>query len=528
MKADVLVIGAGLAGMTAAYAAQAEGAKVVLIDRGSVGRGTNSAMANGVFASPTSDYSFEAYVADTIQVGRKINNADYVKLIGREAPRTMAFLEDLGLDLEEGKGQYFVPTPAPDTIPGMVMVQALAQKIVGQEKITVLKNFYITELLPEEKVCGVKGFDESGRDSVLFAPAVILATGGGGGVYLRNDNQKSTMGQGYALAARAGLPLWDMEFVQFYPLVLNEPRLPSMIVYPPYPKELRLINASGEDLLKKWKVDNINKAAMTKRDEFSVLLSEEDRKGPVYLDCRQVPGEAWEDLRRTLFKKVRFDFKQRSIAVSPAVHFFMGGVQTDAQGRTELPGVYACGEIVWGLHGANRRGGNALTECAVMGKIAGTQAALFALTRPKGGSYQPGGPKGWTPGENPSLGRLRDLRQKMREIAWNCAGIQRTESGITHGLAGIGELQTQLDAAVPHTIEERGLKEDLLSGMLVTKAVLTASLNRQESRGSFIRRDFPREDDRKWLKNSCLTYQSGRNGFTLKHEQVGTPESKVS
>ena len=520
MKMDVIVIGAGLAGMMAAYAAQAEGAKVLLIDKGSIGRGTNTALANGVFAAPTSDYSSEAYVEDTIQAGRKINDAEYVKLIAQEAPKTMAFLKDQGLDLEERKGQFFVRTPSPDTIPGMVLVKTLAGMISGLGKVAVLKNFYVTELLTEEKTGGVKGFDETGQEMTLRAPAVILATGGAGGIYLRNDNQKSTMGQGYALAARAGLSLWDMEFVQFYPLVLNEPRLPSMIVYPPYPKELRLVNASGEDLLKKWKVDNINKAAMTKRDAFSVLLYEEDQKGPVYLDCRQVPEEAWEDLRRTLFKKIRFDFQNKSIAISPAVHFFMGGVRTDSRGRTVLPGLFACGEMVWGLHGANRRGGNALTECAVMGKITGRNAALYARANPLSGSFRQKGSGQWTPGEKASLNRLRDLRQKMREIAWNYAGIQRTEAGIQHGLAGIDGLQTQLQTVLPQTIEERRLKEDLLSGVLVTKAILTAGLARQESRGSFIRKDFPREDDRNWLKNSCLTYDSAGARFSLRHEDA--------
>jgi fumarate reductase (CoM/CoB) subunit A len=525
MEIDVIVIGAGLAGMMAAQAAQAEGAKVLLIDKGSIGRGTNTALANGVFAAPTSNYSSEAYVEDTIQAGRKINDAEYVKLIAQEAPKTMAFFKVNGLDLEERKGQFFVRTPSPDTIPGMVLVKTLARMISGLEKVTVLKNFYVTQLLTEEKTGGVKGFDETGQEMTLRSPAVILACGGAGGIYLRNDNQKSTMGQGYALAARAGLSLWDMEFVQFYPLVMNEPRLPSMIVYPPYPKELRLVNASGEDLLKKWKVDNINKAALTKRDEFSVLLYEEDQKGPVYLDFRQVPEEDWEDLRRTLFKKVRFNFQNKSIAISPAVHFFMGGVRTDSGGRTISPGLFACGEMVCGLHGANRRGGNALTECAVMGKITGRNAALYARANPLSESFQQKGSHEWNPGEKASLNRLRDLRQKMREIAWNYAGIQRTEAGIQRGLAEIDGLQTQLKTVLPQTIEERRLKEDLLSGVLVTKAILTAGLARQESRGSFIRRDFPQEDDRNWLKNSCLTYDSAEARFSLRHEDVRVVKS---
>ena len=520
MQADVIVIGGGLAGMMAVYAAQAEGTKVLLIDKGSVGRGTNSAMANGVFAAPTSDYSPEAYAADTIEVGRRINNIDYVKRIAREAPGTMATLKAMGLDLEERRGQFFVRTPSPDTIPGLVMVKTMSQKITGLERVTILKNFYVTELVREEKISGVKGFDEKGQEKVLMAPAAILATGGAGGIYLRNDNQKSTMGQGYALAAKAGLSLWDMEFVQFYPLVLNEPRLPSMLVYPPYPKELKLINASGEDLLKRWQVDNINTAAMTKRDAFSVLLYEEGQKGPVYLDGSAIPEEPWEDLRKTLFKKVRLDVQRRSIAVAPAVHFFMGGVRTDAQGGTALPGLFACGEIVSGLHGANRRGGNALTECAVMGKIAGRSAALYARTNPLVRTSVQRESMGWTPGEKPSMDRLRDLRQKMRAIAWNHAGILRTEAGMKHGLAEIEELLTQLQTLIPHTIEERRLKEDLLSGVLVTKAILNASLARQESRGSFIRQDFLQEDDQNWQKNSCLTYDSANASFSLRHEDV--------
>lgn len=524
---DVIIIGAGLAGMMAAYAAQSEGAEVLLVDKGPVGIGTNSALANGLFASPTADYSLEAFIKDTIQVGRRINHAAYVKHIAQEAPQTMAFLKTLGLGLGESKGHFLVRTPGPDTIPGMILVKTLAEKIIGLEGVTIQRNFYVTQLLKEQQIIGVKGFDETGREEVLSAPAVILATGGAGAIYLRNDNQKSIMGQGYALAARAGLALWDMEFVQFYPLILNEPRLPSMLIYPPYPDELRLINSSGEDLLKKWEMGRLSHATLTKRDLLSVLLYEEDQKGPVYLDCREVSEEAWEPLRLSLLKKIRRDFQNKRLAVSPAAHFFMGGVRTDERGQTDIPGLFACGEIAWGLHGANRKGGNALTECAVMGRIAGRQASFYAQTHPIVPASNVKESPLWTPGETPAFGRLRDLRQTMRETAGKFAGILRTESGLLQGLAEIQELGTQIEGVLPQSVEERRLKEDLLSGALVIKAVLTAGLARQESRGSFIRRDFPQEDDQNWLKNSCLRYEPEKAGFSLSHQSVGAPDDHL-
>jgi succinate dehydrogenase/fumarate reductase flavoprotein subunit len=517
MEEKVIIIGAGLAGLMAAYAAQAEGAEVLLIDKGPIGLGTNTALANGVFACPTSGYEAEAYVEDTIQVGRRINNVEYVKRIAREAPKALGLLKSLGLNFKERRGLLEVPVTHPQEVPGRVLVKTLTEKILSLNRIKVLRNFYVTELVREERIKGLRGFDESGQEIFLPGSAVILATGGGGAVYLRNDNQKSTMGQGYALAVQAGLSLWDMEFVQFYPLVLNEPRLPSIIVYPPYPNELRVINGTGEDLLEKWQMGNINTAAMAKRDAFSLALYEEALKGGAYLDCRQLSESTRETQLGALFKKVRFDFRHQPVAVSPAAHFFMGGIQVDDQARTEIPGLFACGEIVWGFHGANRRGGNALTECAVMGLLAGKQAVeedrLIVSSSSNKRTVT-----GY--GREPVAAPLRELRNKLRETAWHCAGVIRTSSGIAQGLKEMINLQSQLEGLVPHSVEERRHKEDLLAGCLVTRAILTASQARQESRGSFMRREFPGEDDANWLKNSCLTLKGDGNGFSLSHIDV--------
>jgi succinate dehydrogenase/fumarate reductase flavoprotein subunit len=521
MEKRVIIIGAGLAGLMAAYAAQAEGVDVLLIDKSSIGLGTNTALANGVFACPTSEYEAEAYVEDTLQVGRRINQVEYVKQIALEAPKAMEQLINMGVNLKERRGLFEVSIANPQEVPGRILVKTLTERILALSGVKVLRNFYVTELLTEERITGLKGFDEAGQEMALPASAVILATGGAGAIYLRNDNQRSTMGQGYALAVGAGLSLWDMEFVQFYPLVLNEPRLPSIIVYPPYPDDLKLINGAGEDLMEKWKVGNINKAVMTKRDTFSLALYEEDQKGGVYLDCRSLSESTWEKQQSALFKKVRFDFRHRPVAVSPAAHFFMGGVRVNVQAQTDLPGLFACGEMVWGLHGANRRGGNALTECAVMGLLAGKQAALMAREQPLGnGNAQVKQSTAIEPGKDPIIAQLRALRLKLREIAWQFAGISRTALGIGQGLKEIENLQAQLEGLMPFSVEEKRQREDLIAGCLVTRAILTASQARQESRGSFMRREFPGEDDAHWLKNSCLTLKPDGTEFFLSHKDV--------
>jgi succinate dehydrogenase/fumarate reductase flavoprotein subunit len=218
------------------------------------------------------------------------------------------------------------------------------------------------------------------------------------------------------------------------------------------------------------------------------------------------------------------------VAISPAVHFFMGGLRVDDLGQTDLPGVFACGEIVSGLHGANRRGGNALTECAVMGNRVGKNAGLFALNHPLAGPHQSEESFEWKPCGVPTLGRLRELRLKLRETAWHYAGIKRSTSGIQKGLKEIGDLQIQIEKLAPQSVEERRQKEDLLAGTFVTRAILTASQARQESRGSFIREDFPQEDDQHWLKNSCLTLEPGGQRFSLTHKAPAGPndQPKVS
>jgi len=521
-QTQVIIIGAGLAGMIAACAAEAEGARVLLLDRSALGLGTNSALSNGVFAGPTPGYSEEAYVEDTLRIGRGLNRRSWVEQVAREAPKVIESLNSFGLELKPFKDHFSVQPAPPGTIPGVTLVRRIAEKVRSLNPVRVITGFQVTEMLTHDhRVFGVRGFDDQGRDQAFFAPAVILAAGGFGAVYQRNDNQKSTLGQGVALAARAGLDLWDMEFVQFYPLVLAQPGLPSLLLYPPYPREARLVNQSGQDLLEKFGLQSLHEAIMQLRDVFSVKLFEEmEQSGTVYLDYRGVPADSWSRFPLTLLSRIKYDFQNKPFAVAPAAHFCMGGLRTDERGRTDLTGLLACGEMVWGLHGANRRGGNALTECLVSGRLAGSQAAIEALSSPPLRKGMPPTGDGFAYSPVPAFGEIRALHQTLKEIAWRQAGVVRSRTGLTDGLARLQELEDCLAGLKPGAVPERKRLEDLRSALLVTRAILTAGLAREESRGSFIRVDFPDEDNLRWRKNSRLTYVPDKNNFEVDYVDV--------
>lgn len=523
MKNHVIIVGAGIAGMVAAISANDEGAQVTLIDRGSVGLGTNSALSGGLFTGPTFLHSPEEYIRDTLDVGRGINCERLVRLVASKASEGFDFLREMGLNLLEFPTAFAVQSSSPEIIRGVTLAKEVAKKVRELPGIKILTGFYVTEILTGNgQAHGVKGFDKEGKDMTLYCDGVIIATGGAGAIYSRNDNQKTIMGQGYYLAAKAGLKLHDMEFVQCYPLVIAEPHLPSMLVYPPYPHEAKLVNGKGEDILARYGIQDINDAIMKKRDEFSVILYEESKTSPVLMDFSEVPEHMWGIYPLAVLDKLRFDVRKKPFAVSPAVHFCMGGAEVNDEGQTGLQGLYACGEVIWGIHGANRRGGNALTECVVMGRIAGESAA-GNVDNKRGVATQKAAKNGNEAADSrqdASPVSLRVIRRHIRDLAWEHAGIVRDEGGIIEGLRKLHGLEQDLKGASWSNVIDRAMKEDLLSAVFSLKAILSASTGRKESRGSFIRKDFPREDNTDWRKNSCLTYDAKKDSFSVTYHAV--------
>jgi fumarate reductase (CoM/CoB) subunit A len=508
---DVLIIGGGLAGLTAAASAREQGARVCMVEKGGVGLGSNSAMAHAYFTSPTSEYPQDDYIRDTVEIGKQLNQLSRLQAAARGAKTAFEFAgHTLGMSLESGPNYYLAASPIQAEINGKAMMQDVAASVRKMPEISILGKRQVLEIIIQNgRAAGVTALNAKGELERIRAGAVILATGGAGAVYKHNDNMRSALGQGYFLAAKAGLALHDMEMVQFYPLVMAQPGLPMMMLYPEYPKEAKLINSRGEDLLKKHGKPDLVTAIQRMRDSMSAMIHEESQAGPVYLDLRPVKL-GWDKRPLALLRRLKFDFHNQPITLMPGAHFCMGGVAIDHEARTSLPGLFACGEVTWGMHGANRRGGNALTECLVTGLAAGQAASTFGRqNRPSGlGENQQAAID-----QSGGNGSARAMLEGMREIAWQRAGIFRDESGMRSGLMELAELAKRLNALPCSTPRDLVRLENLKAGLFTLKAVLTAGLMRKESRGAMQRTDYPNMAEEP--QNSCLVYDPKSGDMTV-------------
>lgn len=521
-ETDVVIVGGGLAGMTAAQAARSQGARVLIVDRTELGLATNTALSNGIFSGPTAEYDSAKYVDDTLRIGRSLGRPWMARQVASDLPYAIDRLRKLGLQITEKKDHYFLSAGGGDEFPGVRLARILAGHVRNDDGIVCMGGTWVDRILTaDNRAAGIHGFNREGRAVEVRAGAVILATGGAGALYLRNDNQKSTLGQGYALAADVGLALWDMEFVQYYPVVMAQAHLPSMMLNSPHPEGSRILTTDGRDLAEAYGIDDINDAIRNRRDWLSAVLFEEWQKGPVYMDYRGVADPHWDRHPLVLLKKRRFDFRSQPVAISPAAHYMMGGVRIDPTGATDLAGLFACGEVAWGLHGACRKGGNALAECLVFGQLAGTHAAGVL-----GGKARYEGPldemASVTASAAPDRAVQRELRRNLQTIAWQHAGVVRSAAGLQAGLNCLDDLVPRLRELSVDPPDRRRARTDLLSMATVLRAILVASQARLESRGCFIRSDYPEENNAQWLNNSCVKGSAGSGRPRVSHHPSET------
>jgi succinate dehydrogenase/fumarate reductase flavoprotein subunit len=502
---DVLIVGSGAAGLRAAISAQQKGLNVCVISKQAPGKATCTILSAGVFAGTKEGNSPDHHLERTLQAGRGINQQDLVKVLVEDAPQRLKELKKWGINADFQRGYLYCKGRSPYL--GREIVRCLLTKneALGTRFIS---GHLVAELKPLlDGFFGVLAYSPgAGKGLSIGAKALILCTGGAGALYLRHDNPKRMFGDGYVLALQAGAVLQDMEFVQFYPLGLAEPGLPGFLIPPRLADHGQLYNTRGEDILKKYNILE-RPAAERARDRLSQALFTEiyKRDEKVFLDLRKVSVQKWcEDPFSASTYHIlgeRYGAINRPVQVAPMAHHTMGGVCIDAIGTTSVPGLFAAGEVTGGLHGANRMGGNALTETLVFGARAGEAAAAWVKNNDKAPSaelFNDAEVDKFASTLKTAEPNASRFMAHLSNILWKDAGIIRNRHGLEHALNTVKTISK--DVLQSDTGNQLGgpPKSEILFGARVASLIIQAALKREESRGAHFREDFADQDDINW------------------------------
>jgi succinate dehydrogenase / fumarate reductase flavoprotein subunit len=568
---DVLVIGAGGAGLRAAIEAAEQGASVGLVCKSLFGK-AHTVMAEGGVAAALGhvapDDSWQVHFRDTMVGGKLLNNPRMAELHAKEAPDRVRELERWGAVFDRTRDGRILQRPfGGHTHPrlahvgdrtGLEMIRTLQDRAVAAG-IKVYMECTITHLLARpDRVKGAFGYwRTTGRTVVFPAKAIVLATGGIGRAYEVTSNSWEYSGDGQALAYLAGAELIDMEFVQFHPTgMVWPPGVRGLLVteavrgeggilrnkdgerfmWTYLPEDRRHEYAATDEEASRWvqavgagqATDARRPPELSTRDNVARAIYTEVREGRgsphggVFLDISYLPPD---HVRRKLpsmyeqFKELAdVDITTGPMEVGPTTHYVMGGIRVDADtGATTRPGLYAVGEVSGGMHGANRLGGNSLSDLLVFGQRTGAGAAAYAATQTEvsyldpvavqAGAAELAAPLEPGPGEDPYR-----LHEELQALMQSLVGIFRTEEDLDEAIVRLGELRARWPSI---RIEGGraynpgwGLVYELRNMLIVSEAIARSAKQRHESRGAHSRIDYP-EPDEAWAKLNSVVRLEG-------------------
>jgi succinate dehydrogenase/fumarate reductase flavoprotein subunit len=542
---DVLIVGAGGAGMYAAIAAARDGASVILLDKGQVGRGGATIMAQmtvAVALGAQEPDSVELHLADTLSAGRGLCNEELSKLLCDEGPKRILEMEQWGTRWARENGHIKQEMAPGHSVKrccyvdflntGPAVAATLRRKVSEMPGIRRVSNLAVVDILVcDGRPCGAVALDfVDGELMTIQANAVILAAGGLTKLYERNSASANMGGEAYALALWAGAELIDMEFVQFFPIGHLAPRLVGMdpIMWDPFRYKLggKLLNGRFEEFIDRYGSVDFGKYNATRDIAAYAILKEVEAgrgtpHGGAYLDFRHVPAAELRAAFGPVIDRLLvngIDLNQTPVEVGPIAHYHMGGIRVDANMRTRIEGLYAAGEAVGGANGANRLSGNAITEAFVFGERAGARAAATAKQRKA--SWDETSVRnvlerlqGYTKRPSNGLAAPAALQAELQKLMWEKAGPFRTGEKLAAALMRIQQMR-QVELPRLEVSGEKRFNLDMqewfeLRAMLTTaEAVVRSALARNESRGAHQREDFPASDDA-FLKSQVLRLDDG-------------------
>ena len=583
---EVLVVGAGGAGLRAAIAAASHGVSVGLVCKSLLGK-AHTVMAEGGVAAALANVddrdSWKVHFADTMRGGQYLNSWRMAELHAKESPAAVKELEAWGAVFDRTKdgrilqrnfgGHRYPRLAHVGDRTGLEMIRTLQDHGVHQGIDVHMECTVLTLLKDGDRVVGAFGYDrERGRFRVFRAKAIVLATGGIGRAFKITSNSWEYTGDGQALAYEAGAELMDMEFVQFHPTgMVWPPSVRGILVtegvrgeggvlknnagrrfmFDDIPENYRNQTADNEE--EGWRYTQGDKSArrppeLLTRDHVARCINREVKEGRgsphggVFLDIawikKKIPNAA-EHIKKKLpsmyhqFKQLAdIDITREVMEVGPTTHYIMGGVRVDpdSQMSPTVPGLFAAGECAAGLHGANRLGGNSLSDLLVFGKRAGDYAAAFAKAHPSGrvdeGQVEAAVKAALAPFERARSDEgPYQVQFDLQEMMQNLVGIVRTESEMAIAVETLADLRNR--AASVKVVGNREYNAgwhtalDLPNLLTISEAIARAGLERRESRGAHFRDDYPAKVDEFGRFN--LVISKDRDG-TMKVTRAPMPE----